>query len=147
MVHWMNASFENIRHPGLIEQVDSNRILVKILSQSACSTCHAKGMCNVAEVEEKIVEVQNDHTHTWKPGMEVTVLMSRSLGSRAVFLGYVLPLIVLVGSLVLFVAVIGNEGLAALISLVLTVVYYAILYLFRDNLKKKFNFSIEIPEE
>ena len=134
---------DNIRHPGRIEKVEGDKILVRILSQSACGTCQAKGMCNVAEVEEKIVEVFNDHSHEWKPGMQVTVLMSRSLGAKAVFLGYVLPLIVLTVSIILFVSLIGNEGFAALLSLAMMVVYYAMLYLFRDSLKKRFDFSIE----
>ncbi len=51
---------ENISHPGIIEEVSKDKVFVKILSMSACSACHAKGMCSVAEVAEKIVEVNAD---------------------------------------------------------------------------------------
>ena len=36
-----------------------------------------------------------------------------------------------------------NEGIAALVSLVLLTAYYVVLYLLRDRIKKVFNFRIE----
>jgi len=36
-----------------------------------------------------------------------------------------------------------NEGLAALISIVALVPYYIVLYLKRDQLKKRFEYTIE----
>jgi sigma-E factor negative regulatory protein RseC len=131
-----------IIHPGIVDHLDREMVYVRVLSQSACATCHAKGACSIAEVEDKIIEV-HDHGHKpYHPGDQVTVRMKQSLGRKAVLLGYIIPLVILVVSVVTFVSVLNNEGLAALISLLLLAPYYFLLYLFRNKLKSQFTFSI-----
>jgi sigma-E factor negative regulatory protein RseC len=132
-----------IIHPGIIQSISGDRVFIRILSQSACSTCHAKGACSIADVEEKIIEAIVDSSSNHKPGEQVMVRMEESLGYKAVIMGYVLPLIVLVGSIVIFLLVLKNEGLAALLSLFMLVPYYFVLYLFRNRLRKEFRFRIE----
>ena len=136
-----------IIHPGIIESINKDKLLVKILSQSACSSCHAKGACSVSEVEEKIIEVEGSGSSLWKPGQQVMVKMEQSLGLQAVFLGYLLPLMVLIVSVILFLFILDNEGLAALLSILMLVPYYLALYLFRNRLRKKFRFRIEQSEQ
>jgi sigma-E factor negative regulatory protein RseC len=135
-----------IIHPGIVESVSSDKVLVRILSQSACSSCHAKGACSVSEVEEKLIEVEDVKTGNWKSGQQVMVKMEQSLGLKAVFLGYMLPLIVLIISVIIFLFILNNEGLAALLSIMMLLPYYLVLYLFRDRLRKKFRFRIEEAE-
>jgi len=136
-----------IIHPGIIESVTSDKILVRILSQSACSSCHAKGACSISEVEEKIIEIDHFTPGKWEPGQEVMVKMQQSLGLTAVFLGYVAPLIVLIASVIIFLGLLHHEGYAALLSIFMLIPYYGILYLFRSRLKKKFNFKIDTVEQ
>jgi sigma-E factor negative regulatory protein RseC len=133
----------SIIHPGIIEEINEEKILVKILSQSACSTCHAKGACSVSEVEEKIIEIVHATSGNWRKGQQVMVKMEQSLGLKAVFLGYLAPLIILIASIIVFLFLLKNEGLAALLSIMMLAPYYLTLYLFRDKLKKKFRFRIE----
>lgn len=132
-----------IIHPGIIESITGDKVLVRILSQSACSSCQVKGACTIADVEEKIIEAEIDPSGNRKIGDEVMVRMEESLGHKAVLMGYVLPLIVLVGSIVLFLSLFKHEGLAALLSLLMLVPYYFTLYLFRKKLRKEFRFRIE----
>jgi sigma-E factor negative regulatory protein RseC len=132
-----------IIHPGIIERINGDRVFIRILSQSACSSCHAKGACTIADVEEKIIEADIDPSENRKPGEQVMVKMEESLGHKAVLMGYVLPLIVLVGSIILFLSIIKHEGLAALLSILMLVPYYFTLYLFRKRLRKEFRFRIE----
>jgi sigma-E factor negative regulatory protein RseC len=133
----------SIIHPGIIESINGDKVFVRILSQSACSSCHAKGACTIADVEEKIIEADIDRAENRKTGDQVMVKMEESLGQKAVFLGYVLPLVVLVGSVILFLSLFKHEGLAALLSLFMLVPYYFTLYLFRKKLGKEFRFRIE----
>ncbi len=98
-------------------------------------------------MEEKIVEIDQDQPGQWHSGQQVMVSMNESLGSKAVILGYVVPIFVLVVSIVVFLSVIRNEGLAALLSLLMLGPYYLLLYLFRDRLKKEFRFRIEKDEQ
>jgi sigma-E factor negative regulatory protein RseC len=133
----------SIIHPGIIERVDGDKVFIRILSQSACSSCHAKGACTIADVEEKIIEADIDASENRQAGEEVMVKMEESLGHKAVLMGYVLPLIVLVGSIILFLSLFTNEGLAALLSILMLVPYYFTLYLFRKRLRREFRFQIE----
>lgn len=132
-----------IIHPGIIESIHDDKVSVRILSQSACSACHAKSACTMADIQEKIIEVSPDPDKHWKPGEQVMVSMEESLGKKAVILGYVLPLIVLLGSIVLFLSLLKNEGVAALISIFMLAPYYLGLYFFRKKLHKEFSFRIQ----
>ena len=136
-----------IIHPGIIESIDGEKVSVRILSKSACSSCHAKGVCTIADVEEKIIETENDPDSDLKPGDEVMVSMEESLGRKAVFMGYVLPLVVLLVSIVVFLSLLNHEGLAALLSILMLIPYYLVLYLFRKRLQKEFRFRIQQVEQ
>jgi sigma-E factor negative regulatory protein RseC len=132
-----------IIHPGIIESINEDKVFVKILSKSACSSCHAKEVCTIANVEEKIIEAENDPGGRWKPGDEVMVRMEESLGRKAVLIGYVLPLAVLLISIIVFLLLLKHQGLAALLSILMLVPYYFVLYLFRKRLRKEFIFRIQ----
>jgi len=136
-------SKDDITHPGIIQTIDDKQINVKILAQSACSSCHAKGMCSVAEMEEKIVVVVNDGRMNYSPGDSVILKMKKSLGPRAVFLGYFLPFLIVTISLFILVSITGKEGISALISLGLLIPYYLVLSFLKDRLAKRFNFAID----
>jgi len=134
---------ENITHPGIVEQLTDDKVFVKILSMSACSSCHAKGMCNVAEVEEKVVELKKDPQREVKVGDQVTLEMKKSLGSYAVLLGYIVPFFLLIGVLILVLFLSGNEGAAGLSAILSLIPYYWLLYIYRKKLKNTFSFMIQ----
>ena len=138
----MSNTFDSIMHTGIIKSIDKNKINVTILSQSACSGCHAKSMCTVADMKEKVIEISKKSRDNYKIGDQVTVVMERSMGPKAVFYGYFFPFLVVLISLIVLISLTGNEGLAGLISLVLLIPYYFMIYLLRDKLKKKFEFKI-----
>lgn len=137
------SAIENITHPGIIEDVTVDKVFIKILSKSACSACHAKGMCNVAEMEEKIVEVKALPDRTYTKGEQVTVTMKKSLGSKAVLLGYIAPFFLLIGVLILVLQLTHNEGLAGLSGILSLLPYYGLLYVYRKRLKNTFSFMLE----
>lgn len=137
------STSEIITHPGIIEELTDDKVLVKILSMSACSSCHAKGMCNVAEVEEKIVEIKKDPRKTYKVGDQVTLSMRKSLGTLAVMLGYIVPFLLLMGVLILVLFISGNEGMAGLSAILILIPYYWLLYIYRNKLKTTFSFMID----
>ena len=141
-IKWIMAS-GTVVHPGVIENVESDRVLIRILSKSACSSCHAKGACTLADMEEKIIEAEPDPLRNWKPGDQVMVSMQESMGRKAVIMGYVLPLVVLLASIIIFLTLLKHEGLAALLSVLMLVPYYSGLYLFRKRLRKEFTFRIQ----
>lgn len=133
---------ENITHPGTVTAVTPDRIFVRIMAMSACSSCQAKAMCHVADMEEKVIEVKRAGGSQYAEGDNVVVSMKRSLGTRAVLLGYILPFVLLVGTLLLVLLLSGNEGLAGLSAIAVLIPYYVLLYAFRNMIKNTFSFSI-----
>jgi positive regulator of sigma E activity len=138
----MSKELDDIKHGGRISKISDNIIEVSILSMSACSACHAKGMCSVSDMEEKIVEVRNPKDADYEVGESVIVSMKKSSGNHAVMLGYFIPFLILVISIFTLSKILNDEGMAALISLGLLVPYYIILYIRKEKLKKKFAFFI-----
>jgi sigma-E factor negative regulatory protein RseC len=139
----MNRAGEIISHPGVIEKIDSQSVYVKILSSSACSSCTVKGACNLAESQEKVVEVRKQQGQAYSVGRSVAVVMQRSTGTRAVLLAYLTPFTIVVLALIVLISAGIPEGISALVSMALLVPYYLILHHFRDKLKKDFEFTIQ----
>ena len=48
-----------VEHEGIVSEINDKEIKASILSSSACSGCHAKGVCGMAEAKEKIVSAPN----------------------------------------------------------------------------------------
>ncbi len=134
---------DQITHTGRINQITPTWIFVTIVSESACSACHAKGFCGAADMKEKIIEVKNPKNEELKPGDSVTIVMQKSTGLKAVFYGYILPFIVLMATLLGTLNATNNEGLAGLLALLVLVPYYFALYMMRDKLQSKFEFKID----
>jgi sigma-E factor negative regulatory protein RseC len=131
-----------IKHKGFVKKVTDNSLIVSIVNQSACSTCHANGACSVADFQEKEIEIPYLNPN-YSPGQEVTVLFRESAGFTALFYGYILPFILVMFTLILLFETTGNEALAGLIALGILVPYYITLYFFRHYLKKVFKFELE----
>lgn len=132
----------DIKHKAFVKEVTGDSMTVTILNQSACSTCHAKGACNMSDVQEKEIEISN-FIHSYTPGDEVTVLFQESQGFKALFYGYMLPFIIVLFTLILMFSITGNEAVSGLLSLATLIPYYTAVYFFRHNLKKVFKFEVE----
>lgn len=134
---------ETITHPGVICNIGNDRIYVKILSQSACASCHAKGMCNLADMEEKVIDLKRPASAAYSVGDQVVLVMKRSLGTKAVILGYLIPFLILISALIILLSLTGNELFSALMAIGLLIPYYIILFILKDKLKKTFEFRIQ----
>lgn len=131
-----------IEHEGLVKKVTDDAVIVGIIKNSGCTSCQAKGNCNISEVEEKEIEVAH-HGQNFVIGEAVNVFFRKSLGFRALFLGYILPFLLVLLVLVVMTGFGTNEGLAGLISLGALIPYYIVIYFVKGKLKNTFSFSIE----
>ena len=132
---------DTIDHIGIVQKADDKSVTVCISSASACSGCHAKGACNLSEKEEKIIEVSGNYNV--KPGDTVTILMKRSMGYAALFLGYILPLTAVIIVLLLLISINTPELIAGLTSLAILIPYYLILLFFKTRINEKFTFTLK----
>ena len=130
-----------IQHDGTVKKVDANSVLVSITSCSACSGCHAEGMCGISGKEEKIIDVTGKYNVS--PGDTVTIMMERATGYKAVALSYLGPLALLIVSLIVLDSMSVNEAAAGLISVSLLLPYFVVLYLFRKSINRSFIFKLK----
>lgn len=131
-----------IEHLGRIDEVTDNDIIVTIVSKSACSGCHARSACSVADTQEKTIVISKP-TQNYIVGENVKVIIKESLGFKALTYGYLLPMMLVIISLFVFSALEFSEAIAGLFSLLTLVPYYIIIRLFRQKLSKQFAFSID----
>ncbi|HOF21037.1 MAG TPA: SoxR reducing system RseC family protein [Bacteroidales bacterium] len=136
-------SYDNIEHEGTVQRSDSNLVIVSISSEAACSACHAKGACSLSGAKEKLIEIPGRYDLV--PGDNVTVVMHRSAGFRAVLFAYVLPFILLIPALLTLSSLGISEPAAALGSVAVVSIYYLVLFFFRDRIANNFTFSIKTP--
>lgn len=115
---------------------------MNIINQSACSSCHAKGACTVADYQEKEIEV-SEYSGSYNIGQEVTIIFKQAKGFTAVIWGYVFPFFLVLGTLIVAQEITGNELKAGILSLIILVPYYITLYFFRHLLKKVLKFEVE----
>ncbi len=130
-----------IEHMGVVEEIDNDTIKVNITSISACQSCHAKGACSVADVQEKTIEIPSKVNY--KPGQQVKITLQQSSGYKALFLGYVLPFLIVLFTLILFTSFTDNEAIAGIVSIGTLIPYYSFIYLMRNRIKSKFSFTIK----
>ncbi|MDC1106671.1 SoxR reducing system RseC family protein [Prolixibacteraceae bacterium] len=136
----MNKNNE-LTHEGIVSRIENQDAWVKIIAKSACAGCHAKGACSVADVEEKLVHIKNAPLGL-EAGKKVTLVANKKQEKFAVFLGYVLPLVILILALILLKQLGFNDSTTAILSLTILAPYYTILYIFRERISNKLEFSI-----
>jgi positive regulator of sigma E activity len=133
---------KTIDHKGIVQKSDNQSVTVIITSESACSGCHAEGSCSLSGKEEKIIEVKGNFEV--KEGDTVTVLMKQSTGFIALFLGYLLPLVLVITTLIVFISLSYSEPVSGLLASASLLPYYLVLYFFRKKINDRFIFSLKI---
>lgn len=133
---------ERISHKGIVEKMEEGVVFVRIVQQSACAGCHACKMCTASESKEKIIEIP-DRSGAFHLNEEVQVFGQSSLGLQAVLLAFVGPLLSVLFAIIAGSCLHWKETTCGVVSLLLLVPYYCILYCLRDRLKRRFIFALE----
>jgi len=132
-----------VSHDGTVVRIEGEKVQVKIISQSACADCHAKGVCTAADMDEKIIDAISSPDQHLKEGDHVSVVMEERLGKIALVYGFVLPFLVMVAVLFIGSGIGWSETYAALAGLASLAPYYLLLYYFRHKIEKDFSFKAE----
>lgn len=134
---------QNVSHKGKILSITPQVTTVSLLQHSACGSCHAAGICSMAESAEKIVEVATDPYAFYQVGDEVEVLLKASMGMKAVYLAYFIPLILILAAILGLLALGVGEVPAAAAGLGVAAFYYFLLWLLRGKLQNEYSFTIK----
>ena len=134
---------ETISHKGRVIAITPEITTVEIVSESACSACHAKGLRSLGESSVKTVDVPTSGWLPLQPGDEVEVLLKASMGHKAVWVAYMIPLVVLAAAM-LGCSLSGLPDLACgLVSIGAVALYYFVVWCFRTKLKDSYIFTIK----
>ena len=137
------SSSSEISHRGRIVSITPEVTTVEIVSESACAACHAKGLCSLGDSTVKQVELPTRGWDNYQVGQEVDVVLRASMGHKAVWLAYVLPLIVMVAVLLAVIFAGGTELLAGLTAIGAVALYYLVIWLLRGRLRNEYVFNIK----
>ena len=137
------AKKNEIAHTGRIIEVGPDFTTVEIVASSACASCHAKGLCGMSEEQEKVIMVPTDGFADHKVGDEVRVLTKMTMGLKAVWISYVIPLAILMILILSLSSVFDNEYLCGLVAIAGVALYYFVIWLFKDRLANEFVFYIK----
>lgn len=116
---------------------------MQIVSESACAACHARSLCSLGDSKLKEIELPTRGWDNLKVGDEVDVVLRASMGHKAVWLAYVVPLVLMVAALLGTLAAGGAELVAGLVAIAVVGVYYLVIWLLRDKLKNAYIFNIK----
>ena len=133
-----------IDHNGVVESIEGNHIKVRILQASACSACQAKALCASSDTKEKIIDVWDDNAGQYHVGENVMACGSLSMGRNAVYLAFLIPLVLMILWMVLSLKAFHLSELTAILGVgIILAIYYLLLSALKDKLSKTFSFWIE----
>lgn len=130
-----------ILHNGIIERIEYPFVFVRIVQQSACSGCHAKSLCTASESKVKTIQVE-DHSGNYRVNEEVNLCGELKTGLKAVWIAFIIPLLLMVLFLLIGNVFTTNEIIGGLIGLLILLPYYGFIYSIRNKLKQKFIFTL-----
>ena len=134
-----------IEQKGVVEEITDHKIKVRTHRDSACGQCNARGICILGDDSGRIIETGYDDQDL-KVGDNVGITITRSMGNKAVILGYLIPFVLFITVLILLNAMDVKEWLTGLLSIAVLVPYFMLLFLFRERLSKTFTFTVRKKE-
>jgi len=132
-----------ITHIGKIIEMTPEQTLVEIIVSSACSQCHAKGLCGMSEEQEKLISLPTDPYAAYNVGDQVQVCTKMTMGLKAAWISYVIPLAILMILILSLSVLFESEVLVGLVSVAGVALYYLVIWLLRDRLNNEFTFYIK----
>ncbi len=127
-------------HSGVISKMSGSAFIVSLDENVHCESCRAKGTCGISDSASKEVEIPNSG-NSFKLNEHVNVVLKKGLGLKAVFWAYIFPFLLMLTTLLIATPFL-IEWVAGILSLLILVPYYTMLYVMRNVFKKTFKISI-----
>ncbi len=132
-----------VAHEGVVTSVKGREVEVLIRQTPACEACAAASLCHAAEGRRAVVSATCPAGEMPKTGDRVVLEGTVGQGLRATVWAYVVPLVLLVGVLGAGVALLHNEGAAALLAIAVVAVYYVALHFAGKQLLRRLSFEVK----
>ena len=133
---------KQMEHEGTVASICGNTMIVRIVASSACGGCAAKGYCVPSENKDKDIRVEG-FSGDFVSGERVKVVMQQSLGFHALWIGYLLPFVLMLTTLLMTYRITDHELASGLSALLILVPYYLVLKLLNQKIAKSFGFTVQ----
>lgn len=134
---------DNIRHSATVEKIENGQYIIKIVSLSACASCHAKSACPTSDKKDKYIEIPINKCRELAIGESVNVIISQENGQTAFIIAYTIPVIIIVLTVIILKLTNTAQGVSAIIILAVIATYFIGLYTLRGKLEKKIKIKVE----
>lgn len=134
---------EQIEHEGVVTGIEPGFITVEISRSSACGACGAKSLCFGGDSSNGIIQIPIQGFTLYEKGEIVKVIIKKSMGFKALWISYMIPLLILIAILAAMTIAGAPELLAGLSVIAGIAIYYFIIWLLREKLKNEFDFRVE----
>lgn len=133
-----------IRKSAKVIRITPDEIEVEVCRPEACGACRAKALCHATGggEEGKRMILLNDR-QGYEVGEEVTLVMKQSAGIKAVVTAYLVPVVLIIGTLLGGQHIGISETNTALGALGVLVLYFIGVRLFRSKLSRTLTIEIE----
>lgn len=129
-----------VRQQATISAVSETEITLDVCRAEACAACAARGACGGgAQKEMTLVNDGSDY----QVGEQVTLVMERSMGLKAVLIAYLIPVFIIITSLLVFQSFEVSELISGGITLLILAIYMLMIRLFRDTISREISIRIE----
>ncbi len=134
-------SKDTINHDGVVVEITDTKVIAEILVSEACGTCQAKGLCHT-QGKKVNIEAPRPSDSDIAVGDSVFVSMKSSLAMSSVILAYVAPLALMFVVMFSLIAATGSQDAGCIAGLAVLPLYYIVLYMMRDRLRRNFSFEV-----
>lgn len=131
-----------IRHCGTVESISGNRARVSIMRTSACQTCEASAGCKIHSGKRMSIEIEDPRIASYSPGDRINVEMPVRAGRQAVLIGFGVPLLLFVASLLAMHYAGLDDEVAALAAIGVLAIYYILIYIMRKRVNRHFTITL-----
>lgn len=133
-----------IRQRATIVDITPSEIEVEVCRPEACAACKAKSVCSEggASGGGRRMTLLNDG-QGYAVGEQITLVMRRSSGLKAVLIAYLVPVFLIVATLLTFQAMQVKDIIAAMTTLGILGLYFLIVRLLRGRINRELTIEIE----
>jgi len=132
---------DEVSHDGIVKRIEGDKVFVSIIAKAACLSCQVNSSCSTSELSEKLIEV-NRYDVNFTVGENVSVALKETSGVKALMIGYMIPFVLMIATLIIVSEFTNNEIIIGLSSLGILAPYYFALFVLQDFLKKQFSFFV-----
>ena len=132
----------SVKHLGYVEKIAGNNYIIKIISKSACVSCHAKDACPASDLKEKLLAFPICQCRKLSIGEEIEISISNKNGEQAYIIAYTIPVFLIIMSVIILKTLEVSQGISAVVILAIMTLYFLGLYFFKNKIAKKIKIKI-----